>query len=93
MVHSGRGYADFDKPESADDKWKEARSGGTASRPRGDGALLLVAEPQPGAPTMGRVRVRRAEMVEGVVVKEMSETSVLEKLERDLTQLDKTRGS
>ena len=89
---SGRGYADFDQPESADDKWAAAQSTGPSSKPRGDGALLLVCEPQPGAPTEGRVRVRRAEMGEGVVIKEMSEAFLLEKLERDLSQLDRARG-
>ena len=51
-----------------------------------------MCEPQPGAPTEGRVRVRRAEMGEGVVIKEMSEAFLLEKLERDLSQLDRARG-
>ena len=47
--------------------------------------LLLVAEETP-AP---RVRVTRAEMGDGVVVKEMSENTVLERLERDLVDLEK----
>jgi len=40
-----------------------------------------------------RVRVARAEMGDKVVVKEMSETAVLEKLDRDLAELErKSRG-
>ena len=52
-----------------------------------DGALLLVAESRP-AP---RVRVTRAEMKEGAVVKEMSEEAVLTRLERDLGALEEQR--
>ena len=52
-----------------------------------DGALLLVAETLP-AP---RVRVTRAEMDEGVVVKEMSEAAVLARLNKELAAVDKRR--
>ena len=37
------------------------------------------------------MRVTRAEMAEGVVVKEMSETGVLERLEKDLVALENAR--
>jgi len=82
------GYADFDKPETKDDKWAASGSG-PAGAPKGDGALLLVAE---ATASSTRVRVRRAEMGDGAVAKEMSEATVLEKLGRDLALLDKTRG-
>ena len=52
-----------------------------------DGALLLTAEEEPTP----RVRVTRAEMDEGVVVKEMSEAAVLERLAKDLDALEKER--
>ena len=52
-----------------------------------DKTLLLVAEGQPTP----RVRVTRAEMEEGVVVKEMSEAAVLERLEKDLDALEAQR--
>ena len=55
------------------------------SRGKADGALVVVAEALPSP----RVRVARAEMGEGVLVKEMSETAVLERLERGLSVLDK----
>ena len=38
-----------------------------------------------------RVRVTRAEMEEGVLVKEMSETAVLQKLDRDIAALEAER--
>ena len=84
------GFADFDVEESIDDKWAAAKPGVAESKAgKPDGALLLVAE---GEPTP-RVRVTRAEMdAEGVVVKEMSENTVLERLERDLVQLEKERA-
>jgi hypothetical protein len=81
-------YADFDKEETADEKWASAKPG-AAERASGkpDGALLLLAEAEPSA----RVRVIRTEMGEGVVVKEMSEAAVLSKLEKDLSALEKMR--
>jgi len=78
------GYADFDAEESNDDAWAAAASS-AAGEP--DGALLLVAESLPTP----RVRVTRAEMAEGVLVKEMSETAVLLKLERDISALEAER--
>ena len=83
------GYADFDAEETADEKWAMAKPGAAefkAGNP--DGALLLIAEEFPSP----RVRVTRSEMdKEGVVVKEMSENTVLERLERDLVALEKER--
>ena len=47
-----------------------------------------AAEPTAEAEPEPRVRVCRAEMKEGVVVKEMSEATVLQRLERDLKALE-----
>jgi len=81
------GYADFDA-ESADDKWEAGRPDVVvANSGKPDGALLLVAETSPSP----RVRVTRTEMADGVVVKEMSENDVLERLERDLSSLEAAR--
>ena len=52
------------------------------------GALLVVAEAAPSP----RVRVARAEMREGTVVKEMSEQTVLARLEKDLAARESARG-
>ena len=80
------GYADFDAEETNDQKWAATKPGAMEAKAgKPDGALLLVAEGQPKP----RVRVMRAEMDGGVVVKEMSETAVLERLERDLVELEK----
>jgi len=82
------GYADFDVSESKEEKWANAKPGVAESKAgKPDGALLLIAESEPSA----RVRVVRAEMEEGVVVKEMSEEAVLRRLDKDLTELDRRR--
>jgi len=91
LKKDGSGYADFDKPETTDDKWAQAK-GQSESPPTGDGGLLLLAEAQAGKAESARVRVRRAEMGDGAVPKPMSEAAVLEKLGRDLGLLDKARG-
>uniref|UniRef100_A0A7S2DV39 NAD(P)-binding domain-containing protein n=1 Tax=Haptolina brevifila TaxID=156173 RepID=A0A7S2DV39_9EUKA len=88
LTRAGGGYADFDAEETADDKWAAAKPGASkleSGEP--DGALLLVAESRPTP----RVRVSRAEMAEGTVVKEMSEAAVLAKLDKALTELEKAR--
>lgn len=90
IKQSGAGYADMDRPETADDKWAAAQ-GADRQPPTSDGALLLLAEAQPEGAS-ARVRVRRAEMGDGAVPKDMSEKAVLEKLGRDLTSLDKARA-
>jgi len=88
LTRAGGGYADFDAEETADDKWAAAKPGQSALEAgEPDGALLLVAESRP----MARVRVSRAEMSEGTVVKEMSEAAVLTKLDRALSELEKAR--
>jgi hypothetical protein len=79
------GYADFDAEESNDVGSWAAAAKTAAGKP--DGALLLVAEARPTP----RVRVTRAEMEEGVLVKEMSETAVLQKLDRDIAALEAER--
>ena len=82
------GYADFDAEETNDQKWAATKPGAMEAKAgKPDGALLLVAEGQPKP----RVRVMRAEMDGGVVVKEMSENTVLERLERGLIALEKER--
>jgi hypothetical protein len=79
------GYADFDAEESNDVGSWAAAAKTAVGKP--DGALLLVAEARPTP----RVRVTRAEMEEGVLVKEMSETAVLQKLDRDIAALEAER--
>ena len=82
------GYADFDVEETADEKWAATKPGAMESKAgKPDGALLLTAEARPNP----RVRVSRAEMADGVVVKEMSEATVLERLDKDLANLEKGR--
>ena len=83
-----RRYAGYDEEETKDDKWASAKPGAAEAKGgKPDGALLLVAEEEPRP----RVRVMRAEMDEGVLVKEMSEQAVLAKLEKDLDRLEKGR--
>jgi hypothetical protein len=82
------GYADFDKVETADEKWAATKPGAMEAKAgKPDGALLLTAESLP-AP---RVRVTRAEMADGVLVKEMSERAVIERLDKDLADLERLR--
>ena len=90
LLPGGVGYdLDFDKEETAEMKYaaSQAASAAAKDRSRGtaDGALMVVAEAEP----YPRVRVVRAEMREGVVVKEMSEQTVLERLDKGLAELDK----
>mmetsp|Transcript_10804 Transcript_10804/g.20189 ORF Transcript_10804/g.20189 Transcript_10804/m.20189 type:complete len:597 (+) Transcript_10804:85-1875(+) len=61
---------------------KEAASG------KSDGALLIVAEQKPGP----RIRVARAEMAEGIIVKAMSEEEVLRQLDIDVSRLEKEQN-
>ena len=80
------GYADFDVEETADEKWAATKPGAMEAKAgKPDGALLLTAEGRPHP----RIRVSRAEMGENTVVKEMSETSVLQRLDKDLDMLEK----
>jgi len=90
LLPGGVGYdLDFDKEESADDRYVASKAASSQARAKSrgtaDGALTIVAEEAPFA----RVRVSRAEMGEGVVVKEMSEQAVLERLDRGLNVVDK----
>ena len=88
---TGAEYLDFDEVETADMKWASAKKAGQPSAKgsnKSDGALLLLAEARPFA----RIRVARAEMEEGVVVKEMSEAAVLARLEKGLKELEKATG-
>jgi len=82
------GYADFDVEETADEKWAATKPGAMEAKAgKPDGALLLTAEGRPHP----RIRVSRAEMGENTVVKEMSETSVLQRLDKDLDMLEKNK--
>lgn len=82
------GYADFDVDETADEKWAATKPGAMEAKAgKPDGALLLTAEGRPHP----RIRVSRAEMGENTVVKEMSETSVLQRLDKDLDMLEKNK--
>lgn len=86
---TGAEYLDFDTEETSDMKWAAAK---TSTKPsesanKSDGALLLVAESRPEP----RIRVTRAEMKEGVLVKEMSEAAVITRLDKELKQLDDIR--
>jgi len=87
FLSSGNEYDDFDEPQTADRKWEVAarQDSPSSARAKADGALRLVFESEP----VPRVRVCRAEMVEGTIVKEMSEAAVLERLGRDLDALEK----
>jgi len=89
LYRGGSGYSDFDSPETADDRYAASKAATTQSRAKADGALSLVAEELPGS--AARVRVSRAEMDDGVVIKEMSETAVLERLAKELDALEKAR--
>ncbi|KAL1526211.1 hypothetical protein AB1Y20_014937 [Prymnesium parvum] len=84
---TGAEYLDFDTEETPDMKWASAKSRKPSSSSKSDGALLLVAESHPEP----RIRVARAEMTEGVVVKEMSEGAVIARLEKELKQLENAR--
>ena len=55
------------------------------------GGFIVAEGVEEGAP-IPRVRVTRAEMDAETLVKEMSEANVLERLERDLVELEKKRG-
>ena len=90
LYRGGSGYSDFDSPETADDRYAASKAATTQSRAKADGALTLVAEELPGS-AAARVRVSRAEMDDGVVIKEMSETAVLERLAKELDALEKAR--
>lgn len=90
LYRGGSGYSDFDSPETADDRYAASKAATTPSRAKADGALVLVAEAPAGSGA--RVRVYRAQMDEGVLVKEMSETTVLERLAKELDALEKARG-
>jgi hypothetical protein len=81
------GYSDSDE-ETDDQKWAAAKPG-AAERKAGkpDGALRITAESSP----CPRIRVVRAEMEEGAMVKEMSEAEVLRRLDKDLGAMDKKR--
>ena len=87
---TGAEYLDFDEVETADMKWASAKKAGQPSAKgsnKSDGALLLLAEARPFA----RIRVARAEMEEGVVVKEMSEAAVLSRLAKELAAVEAGR--
>lgn len=90
LLPGGVGYdLDFDKEETAEMKYAASKAASSEARAKSrgtpDGALVVLAEAEPYV----RVRVMRSEMGEGVVVKEMSEQTVLERLDKGLTGLDK----
>lgn len=91
LKSSGTGYDDVDAVEESDDPWRAkgaaAAMAKAIGRDKPDGALKLVAEAAPSA----RVRVCRAEMGPGVVVKEMSEAAVLARLTKDLAEVEAAR--
>jgi type IV pilus assembly protein PilQ len=71
-------YANFDQRETDDEKWAKAKASSKQSKATPDGALYLHAETEPYA----RVRVTRAEMdKDGIVIKPMSEATILEALD------------
>jgi hypothetical protein len=82
------GYAAFDQEETDDQKWAKAKASSKQSKAVPDGALHLIAEVAPFA----RIRVARAEMGSEVVVKPMSEQTILESLDKALVMLEKVRG-
>lgn len=80
------GYNKFDEDETADQKWATAKAEQKGKlKPKADGALLLLAEAAP----YPRVRVARAEMEADTLVKEMSEATILKRLDDDLKRLDR----
>lgn len=79
------GYAKFDEQETDDQKWAKAKASTKQSKATPDGALHLIAEVEPFA----RIRVRRAEMGPDVVVKAMSEATILEALDKAVGTLEK----
>lgn len=94
FLKSGSGYDDDDE-DLDDDPWASKGAGATvgyaaaaAAAGKPDGALRLVAEAAP----FPRVRVCRDEMEPGVVVKEMSETTVLTRLNKELAEVESRRA-
>lgn len=82
------GYTSFDQEETDDEKWAKAKSSQKQSKATPDGALYVFAEDSP----YPRVRVVRAEMGEGVIVKPMSEAAILEALDKAAATLEKARA-
>ena len=81
-------YANFDQRETDDEKWAKAKASSKQSKATPDGALYLHAETEPYA----RVRVTRAEMdKDGIVIKPMSEATILEALDKAIATLEKKR--
>ena len=78
-------YAPFDAEETDDEKWAKAKASAKSSKAVPDGALAVVGEGWPYA----RVRVARSEMIGDVVVKPMSEATILESLDRSLAAFEK----
>mmetsp|Transcript_13941 Transcript_13941/g.42527 ORF Transcript_13941/g.42527 Transcript_13941/m.42527 type:complete len:105 (+) Transcript_13941:1461-1775(+) len=99
FVTTGTGYDDM-ADESPEDKWADSNAPIIPKSGDPDGALVIVAETGPlvGSRTLAqgngtpRLRVMRAEMAEGTLVKETSEATVLERLQRDLRALEDGRG-
>jgi len=83
FVTTGYGYDSYEKEEArgAEDKWAE---GDERARGNPDGALRLVAESEPSA----RLRVARAEMAPGTLVKETSEELLLRRLAKGIDELE-----
>jgi len=97
FMSKGGGYRDFDDEETDDEKWAAASAAAKGKKPRAtsDGALLIVAEAASAAAGGPRVRVARAEMeIEGGgtrIVKEMSESEVLTRLDKGLDAFEKAQ--
>jgi len=81
-------YASFDKEETDDEKWAKAKASTKQSKALPDGALHLIAEVAPYA----RVRVARAEMGAEIVIKAMSEQTILEALDKAVSVFEKARA-
>ena len=82
------GYAKFGEEETDDQKWAKAKASAKQSKATPDGALHLIAEVAPFA----RIRVARAEMGPDIIVKAMSEQTILEALDKAVGMLEKVRG-
>lgn len=82
------GYARFGEEETDDQKWAKAKASTKQSKATPDGALHVIVEVAP----YPRVRVARAEMDEEVVVKAMSEATILESLDKAIGSLEKMCG-
>ena len=83
------GYTTWDQEETDDQKWARAKASSKKSKALPDGALHVLAEVVP----FTRVRVVRAEMGPDIVVKAMSEVTILEALSKAVETLERLKAA